>query len=1052
MPLFIYRLLLPNEIVVIYSSKKGFAMKSINLIFVGLVSFLFFCTNSTKAEFIQTCMDVQPIVVKSNCNDSLADIEIHISGGTPSFTYDWAHISGSNNPEHLFDVAPGYYCVTVTDHNGCSVSECVRITPPVDINADCNSDQFIQTFGSGIHDDMDHFDEFSFDISNLICTSVDQIYVEVTAKGNVDQLAPDVIISTNLLTDSTQIRGIDLCRCDISPCPNHRSRVYCMTLDNPSAITTINLTVPPGQNDSRFEGLTVYAVCNTGTSCTGGGSIVEPEYLYQCIDEEVVNFPVPTDSIHVSIPVAELSNDNRALCARVQFGDIDTTQSIKDVFNITGNHFYGIFNMALKSTSPSDSVIVSVIACGDAPNSCSDNCNSNSQSVVVSSIIVQYRCLNSLDISCSSNSPTCRNGSDGSIQILAYGTGPYNYVYTGPSSGNGSSGSPILIGGLTAGTYNVTITDAVGCFSSCSQKLSNPPSLQCTLLSSNGTSCHQNNGGQNTDGMIAVSASGGISPYIYEINTGITNTTGMFTGLAVGSYSISATDANACTISCSDITIDQPEELVCSISSIVVENSINSDDGAFDLTVFGGTPAYAYQVLNSENNIVSSGTINSDGGSVSFSGLDGDIYTVQLLDDNNCSSACQVDLRNVNFSIDKSIKSGPTTTGSPNEFEVIYEIIVSNIGTKDTTYNLDDTIKFGEGALIDFVSAVYDLSGENDQSGSINISFNGVTDHLIVSDESLVSGQMETWLITVIYEMDLSLLTPLNADCELDQFETGTGLLNAATIYGGVPIMSDTACTEIPEPQCTIEKSIVQNPVPTGNSNEFELSYLIEVTNVGNVLAFYDLSDTLKYGLGAVPQNITVAYDSGEGLTEVFNENFDGLLEFTILEEEPVDIGMVDRFLVTVTFFVNSDLWTLASSDCNLDVNENGTGLLNAATIDGGVPFMTDTACTSIPFTEPECLDTLIIIGPVTVYDTLEMAVLIQTNGEVIVNSNAVFNAPNIELNPGFEVPLGTEFTMLVSGCLGEGLSKPGGSKKIINASSLDATKVRKFPLPQVAH
>ncbi|MCK9499698.1 MAG: PKD domain-containing protein [Bacteroidales bacterium] len=56
------------------------------------------------------------------------NISITASGGTGDLTYLWSDIGfGTANRT---DIAAGEYCVTITDENGCSVTDCVTITQP----------------------------------------------------------------------------------------------------------------------------------------------------------------------------------------------------------------------------------------------------------------------------------------------------------------------------------------------------------------------------------------------------------------------------------------------------------------------------------------------------------------------------------------------------------------------------------------------------------------------------------------------------------------------------------------------------------------------------------------------------------------------------------------------------------------------------------------------------------------------------------------------------------------------------------------------------------
>ena len=77
----------------------------------------------------------------------------------------------------------------------------------------------------------------------------------------------------------------------------------------------------------------------------------------------------------------------------------------------------------------------------------------------------------------------CFGGNNGSIDATVNGgTSPYTYSWIGPS---GFTSSFEDITGLIAGTYNLTVTDAVGCLISLSVSINEPPQLSIILSASN---------------------------------------------------------------------------------------------------------------------------------------------------------------------------------------------------------------------------------------------------------------------------------------------------------------------------------------------------------------------------------------------------------------------------------------------------------------------------------------------------------------------------------------------------------------------------------------
>src|SRR5690606_30239197 len=148
--------------------------------------------------------------------------------------------------------------------------------------------------------------------------------------------------------------------------------------------------------------------------------------------------------------------------------------------------------------------------------------------------------------------------------------------------------------------------------------------------------------------------------------------------------------------------------------------------------------------------------------------------------------------------------------------------------------------------------------------------------NFVISDnEQVGADQKDVIQVVVTFTVDLEVVTDASADCELTTGEVGTGLLKVAEVSGGVPSKNDDDCREIPNPSVNITKLVTSGPTPTANVNEYTITYQIDVTNTSNDQATYDLSDTLKYGAGAIIGDVTAAYVAGgDGLTTTINQNF----------------------------------------------------------------------------------------------------------------------------------------------------------------------------------
>jgi hypothetical protein len=310
---------------------------------------------------------------------------------------------------------------------------------------------------------------------------------------------------------------------------------------------------------------------------------------------------------------------------------------------------------------------------------------------------------------------SCFGGANGAIVLTSSGgTPPYTYSWNdGPTSKNRS--------GLSAGTYTVTITDANGCqatvVSNVTQALS--PLSGITVVTN--VAC---NGGSN--GAINLTPSGGTPPYTYNWGGGIT--TEDRTGLTAGTYSVTITDANACTATI-PITVTQPVAAV-SGSTIVTNLACNGGStGAINLTPSGGTPPYTF----------------SWGGGITTedrTGLTAGSYSVTITDANGCTSTINATVTQPAFlsafaMMQNNVACNGGTTGSAT--------VGVTGGTGAYTYSWSPS--GGTGATASGLSAgtytvtVTDANGCTDtQSFTITQTFTSVSGSTVVTNVACNGG------------------------------------------------------------------------------------------------------------------------------------------------------------------------------------------------------------------------------------------------------------------------------------------------------------------------
>lgn len=149
----------------------------------------------------------------------------------------------------------------------------------------------------------------------------------------------------------------------------------------------------------------------------------------------------------------------------------------------------------------------------------------------------------------------CFGGNNGSISVAGTGgTAPYEYSLDGaPFQSSGS------YTGLTAGTHPLIVRDANMCTFSQNVVLTQPAAALTASAVVTDVKCF---GG--TDGAVDLTVAGGTLPYSFLWSNGAI--TEDLTNVAAGTYSVTVTDANACTANASG-TVNQPPLLVASASN-----------------------------------------------------------------------------------------------------------------------------------------------------------------------------------------------------------------------------------------------------------------------------------------------------------------------------------------------------------------------------------------------------------------------------------------------------------------------------------------------------
>ncbi len=216
---------------------------------------------------------------------------------------------------------------------------------------------------------------------------------------------------------------------------------------------------------------------------------------------------------------------------------------------------------------------------------------------------------------------SCAGDLNGAATIVATGgTSAYTYLWD-----NGETTPTVT--NLAGGMHTATVTDLNGCTTTVQTNISEPQALATPSVISTPVSCF---GG--SDGSLAAALSGGTPPYSYTWNGG--STTATLTGLSAGTYDLTVTDDNGCTILATAM-VTEPSQLVGNISGVSAVSCNGGSSGSATVVATGGTSPYAFAWDNGEN-------------SATATQLDADNHIVTITDTNGCTTTSSVTITEPN--------------------------------------------------------------------------------------------------------------------------------------------------------------------------------------------------------------------------------------------------------------------------------------------------------------------------------------------------------------------------------------------------------------------
>lgn len=485
-----------------YVWSNGAGTQDLSGLVVG--SYTVIVTDSKGCTTTETYNITQPNALTASISKTDVDcygastgaIDLTISGGTGPYSVLWSNLAVT---EDLTNIAAGYYSVLITDANGCEFSTNTTLTQPTDIL-------------------------ITGTITNVLCNGASTGAITVSVSGGTGAYSyewldgPTDQNRSGLTAGDYTLTVKDAANCEKTavftisePAALSLSTIVSNISCNGGSDGSINLTVSGGVGPYTFS-------WSTGaTSEDISGLTASNSYSVTVTD---ANLCVATLSgITVTEPdelTLIVSKNNDVTCKDGSDGSATATPS-----GGTPPYSYLWSNGSTLQTPLNFGAGSYTVVVTDSKGCIA---NGNVSITEPTEKIELYAVVK--------NNNACGNPASGAIDLtVVNGTGLLTYTWS-----NGFTDEDPT--GLAAGTYNVTVTDALGCSETLSGITVGTADALVVSVEAFDRTCLA------ADGSAYAIVEGGTPPYTYVWSNSAT--TSFISGLDVNTYSVTVTDADGC--------------------------------------------------------------------------------------------------------------------------------------------------------------------------------------------------------------------------------------------------------------------------------------------------------------------------------------------------------------------------------------------------------------------------------------------------------------------------------------------------------------------------
>ncbi|GEM_PF-558954 len=509
--------------------------------------------------------------------DSTGTLVASAVNGAAPFSFQW---SNGGNSDTNSSLSAGIYSVTITDINGCSASEQATVGQPTSpLSVDIAS------------------------TSTLLCAGDSSGAATAIALGGTGSNSYNWSNGASTASINNLTSGIySVTVTDANGC----SALAADTISEPSSVLTLSL--------NSTTDATCFGTNTGGASAVAAGGNGSISYLWS----NGANTPsvsglfagpyaiTATDSAGCQASLSLSISEPAALNVVTSQTNILCTGSNTGAASAQVTNGSGTINYIWSNFVAGDSIDALIAGNYTVTATDANGCSSTATVSITEP-------AGGLTASVSTVSDvSCFGGNDGALSVSASGgNGSLAYVWSTGSFGPTLNNQPV-------GGYTVTVTDGNGCTAVESGSIAQPTSALSVTLTTTDVLCFGNN-----TGVIEANTGGGTNPMSFNWSSG--STVDSASSLLAGTYTVTITDGNGCTVE-SSATVDQPASAV----SVLITNSV-------DLPCFGGSTGSLTSAGSGGTGVLSYAWSNSVNG-LTISSLTGGTYTVTATDANGCTA------------------------------------------------------------------------------------------------------------------------------------------------------------------------------------------------------------------------------------------------------------------------------------------------------------------------------------------------------------------------------------------------------------------------------